>query len=301
MKILVTGGAGFIGSHVVDTLKGKGYRVVVLDNLSTGRKQNISTEVPFYNTDIKQPSLESIFKAEKPDIVIHQAAQVSVKKSVENPMLDCEENVLATINILKCCRRYHVRKVIFASSAAVYGIPQSLPIEENHALRPISFYGLSKRTSEEYIQLFHRHYGLNYSILRYSNVYGERQNLHGEAGVVTLFLNNIASQKGLTIYGDGTQTRDFINVKDVAQANVLAVDNGDNQIFNISSNISTTINDLKNELMKHRGEETPILYKEPRPGDIEHSCLSNKKAIAQLSWFPQYTLSRGLEELVKMM
>ena len=235
---------------------------------------------------------------ERPDIVIHLAAQVSVQQSINSPTLDCDVNIAGTIRILNACVKYKVKKLIFSSSAAVYGTPNSLPIDENHSVLPISFYGLSKLTAERYIQLFSQIYNLKYTILRYSNVYGPNQNLQGEAGVIALFIQHLLDDKSLTIFGDGNQTRDFIYVKDVAYANLLAIERGDNQIFNIGSNTQIPITDLIDTLSVILGKKIKRNFETARHGDIIHSLLLNIKANSGLLWSPKFTLEKGLKETI---
>ncbi|MEH6890299.1 NAD-dependent epimerase/dehydratase family protein [Bacillus sp. JJ864] len=298
MKVLVTGGAGFIGSHIVESLLENNIEVVVIDNLATGHKHHIPSGATFYYFDIRDPGIDKIFRIEKPDVVIHQAAQVSVQESVKQPLYDCSENIMATINILQSCVKYNVKKIIHASTAAVYGNPKYLPIDEDHELNPLSFYGLSKWSSEAYIQLFAKLSGLKYTILRYSNVYGARQDANGEAGVVSIFIDRLLKNESPIIYGDGKQTRDFIFVKDVAYANFLALRHADNQICNISSNQEISVNELLDIICSVMKIKDKRIYKERRAGDIISSSLLNNKARKHLNWEPQFSLLRGLEETV---
>ncbi|MBO1626029.1 NAD-dependent epimerase/dehydratase family protein [Bacillus arachidis] len=298
MKALVTGGAGFIGSHIVGSLLKNNIEAVVIDNLVTGHKYNIPSKVAFYNLDIRDQNVDKIFMIEKPDFVIHQAAQVSVQESAKQPFYDCSENIMATVNILQSCIKYNVKKIIHASTAAVYGNPKYLPIDENHDLNPVSFYGLSKLTSETYIQLFSKLYGLKYTILRYANVYGARQNAEGESGVISIFIDRLLKNCSPIIYGSGNQTRDFIFVKDVAHANFLALKRADNQICNISSNQQTSVNELLDILYKLMKKEDKRIYKEERLGDIIHSYLLNNKSEKYLNWEPEFSLLQGLKETI---
>lgn len=298
MKVLVTGGAGFIGSHIVEFLLENNIETVVVDNLVSGHKHHIPSGVAFYHSDIRNPDIDKIFMTEKPDFVIHQAAQVSVQESVKQPLYDCSENIMATVNILQSCLKHKVKKIIHASTAAVYGNPKYLPIDENHDLNPVSFYGLSKLTSETYIQLFAKLSGLKYTILRYSNVYGARQDANGEAGVISIFIDRLLKNDSPIIYGDGNQTRDFIFVKDVAYANFLALRNADNQICNISSHQQTSVNELLDIIYSLMTVENKRIYKEERPGDIVHSYLLNNKARKYLNWNPKFSLLQGLEETI---
>jgi UDP-glucose 4-epimerase len=298
MKILVTGGAGFIGSSIVKQLLENNYEVIIIDNLTTGELHNVRPMTSFYPLDITSNELEKVFLLERPEIVIHQAAQVSVQQSITSPSLDCHVNIAGTINILNACVKYKVKKLIYSSTAAVYGAPNYLPIDEDHPILPMSFYGLSKLTSERYIQLFSQLYNLKYTILRYANVYGPNQNLQGEAGVIALFIKHMLNDRSLTIFGDGNQTRDFVYVKDVAAANILAIQKGDNQIFNISSNTQISITNLIDILSDLHEKEIKRNFEKPRPGDIINSLLLNQKAKRGLGWSPKFTLESGLKETI---
>jgi UDP-glucose 4-epimerase len=295
VKVLVTGGAGFIGSHIVDELLEKKYEVVVIDNLITGHESRIPNGVKLIKADIRD-SLDSAFMSEKPDVIIHQAAQVSVANSTVHPFYDADENIMGTINLLNLSVKYNIKKFIFASSAAIYGNPGQLPITENHPSKPISFYGLSKLTSESYIQLFSKFHGLSYAILRYSNVYGMRQDANGEAGVIAIFKEKILSEENPNIYGDGLQTRDFVFVKDVAKANAAAITYGNNGIYNISSNLQVTVLDIIKEFRNITNSNVTPVFCEAREGDIRDSVLSNVKARTELNWSPEETIRTGLKK-----
>lgn len=297
MKVLVTGGAGFIGSHIVDELLEKKYEVVVIDNLITGHESRIPNGVKLIKADIRE-SLDSAFMSEKPDVIIHQAAQVSVANSTLQPLYDADENIMGTINLLNLSVKYNIKKFIFASSAAVYGNPSQLPIIENHPPQPISFYGLSKLTAESYIQLFSKFYGLSYAILRYSNVYGMRQDANGEAGVIAIFQEKILSGKNPSIYGDGLQTRDFVFVKDVAKANAAAITYGENGIYNISSSSQVTVLDIIQEFESNSNSNVTPVFCDARDGDIRDSVLSNDKARSELNWSPEDTIRSGLKKTI---
>ncbi len=226
MKVLVTGGAGFIGSHIVDKLIEEGYEVIVVDDLSSGKEKNINKKAKFYRLNIQDSGLESVFQKEEPDYVNHHAAQIDVRRSVSYPILDAKINVLGTINLLQNCLKYKTRKVIFASSGgAIYGEQQVFPAPENHPLRPISPYGITKLVAEHYLYYYKTIYELDYMSLRYANVYGPRQDPFGEAGVIAIFIKKMLNEEQAIINGDGEQTRDFVYVEDVARANLLAMKN----------------------------------------------------------------------------
>ncbi|MTI80559.1 MAG: NAD-dependent epimerase/dehydratase family protein [Firmicutes bacterium] len=299
MRILVTGGAGFIGSHIVDMLVEQGYRVLVVDNLSTGKLDNLNPGVEFINLDICSIELIKVVADFQPNAVIHQAAQVSVPVSIEQPADDARINVMGTVNILEACRLVEVKKIIYASSAAVYGEPEYLPVDEKHPIKPMCGYGLSKHTGERYLKLFHDLYGLKFSVLRYANVYGPRQDALGEGGVVSKFVERLQQGFPPVIYGNGQQTRDFVYVKDVASANIAALFSGDNQVLNVSTNEPTSVNKLVNLLKDIAGFSGEAEYMQPRAGDIVHSYLSNKKIKEQLNWRPRWTLELGLKETYK--
>ncbi len=299
MKVLVTGGAGFIGSHVVDKLISHGYEVSVVDNLSSGKQENLNSSAKLYAADIVEAkALDKVFEIERPDFVIHHAAQIDVQASMHDPALDAEVNILGAINLVKCSAIYKVKKLIYASSAAVYGDPAYLGLDEKHPVKPVSFYGISKHTPEHYLQVFAYLNQIRYCVLRYANVYGPRQASKGEGGVVAIFVDRLLRQQSPFIYGDGEQTRDFVYVKDVASANLAALGHGNNDIFNISSNTQTSVNQLFaicSDLAKSGLE--PI-YKAARPGDIVHSYLDNNKAKAELGWSPEYSLYQGLKDTI---
>lgn len=299
MKILVTGGAGFIGLHTVEQLLMERHQVAVVDHLENGTKTFPLSEAKLYQLDIGSEEMAEVFARERPDAVIHLAAQISVQRSLESPGMDARNNILGTINLLKQCVDYQVPKFIFASSAAVYGSASRLPIREDHVSSPLSFYGASKRMAEEYIQLFAEIYGLDYTILRYANVFGMRQSSHGESGVVAMFVRRMLEGKELLVYGTGWQTRDFVFVKDVARANLAALTRGSRAILNVGSGRQTSINGLLRLLSNVSGQELEPAYREARAGDIHDSLLDSRKAAEQLGWEPSYSVLDGLREMVE--
>lgn len=295
MKVLVTGGAGFIGSHIVDKLIARNCVVVVADDLSTGLAANVNPAARLLRLDIAKDDLGPLFAAERFDGVIHLAAQTAVPKSVEAPDHDCAVNVLGTVNVLEASRRAGVKRVVFSSTAAVYGAAAAVPIAETAALSPSSFYGLSKVTAENYFRLYRELFGLEYVILRYANVYGERQGDAGEGGVVSIFSRRLAAGQPLDIFGDGGQTRDFVYVGDVADANLQAlVSPAANAVYNISTGTEISVSDLAAVLAAVAGHEAVIRRLPPREGDIYRSCLDNSKGAEALSWQPQTPLRQGL-------
>ncbi|MBP2660083.1 MAG: UDP-glucose 4-epimerase [Firmicutes bacterium] len=295
MKVLVTGGAGFIGSHVVDKLIQEKCQVVIIDNLSTGLRENINPAATFIQLDIRNDEILTIFMTEKFDFVIHLAAQTMVHKSLEMPDHDCDINILGTVNILEACRKSNVKRIVFSSTAAVYGNVTTLPVVETSQKAPTSFYGLSKFTCENYLSLYKEVYGLDYMILRYANVYGERQGDGGEGGVISIFARKIRQDQPVLIFGDGSQTRDFIYVGDVANANYqsLLVDHA-NKICNISTQTETSVNMLIDYMGNVAGKVVTRNYNEKREGDIYKSSLSNAIARKNLDWQPHMILLEGL-------
>ena len=270
MKILVTSGAGVIGSHIADGLLEAGHEVIIVDNLTTGCRGNLNPHGTFYNMNLLDPELDEIFEREQPDIVNHHAAQVDVRKALADPLFDAQQNIIASIRLIELCRKNEVKKVIFASTGgAVYGEPVYLPADENHPIRPLSPYGISKHTVELYLDSALVNFGLDYTVLRYANVYGPRQNPHGEAGVIAIFTETMLKGNRPTIFGDGSSTRDYVFVEDVVQANLLALEAGDGQIYNIGTGHQTNLNELFSELKTAIGVEMDPIYAPSRPGEID--------------------------------
>lgn len=299
MKVLVTGGAGFIGSHIVDALCAAGHQVVVVDNLSTGRRQNLRPDVPLYPLDLRSPDLGDLIRAERPECICHQAAQASVSVSVKQPLLDAEINVLGSLRLLEAARQAGVRKIVYASSGgAVYGEPRYLPCDEDHPIAPLSPYGVSKYIVELYLRLYRDLYGLAYTVLRYANVYGPRQDPYGEAGVVAIFTCQMLRGQRPTIFGDGEQQRDFVYVTDVARANLLALTAADGQVLNIGSGRPTTVNALYQHLSRLTGFREPPVYGPPRPGDVYRTYVAIERARHHLGWQPTVDLETGLAATV---
>ncbi|WNQ10274.1 NAD-dependent epimerase/dehydratase family protein [Paenibacillus aurantius] len=296
MNVLVTGGAGFIASHLVDELIALGHAVHVVDNLSTGREENLNPHAVLHRMDIRDDRLADVFREVKPEAVFHHAAQIDVQTSLKQPLLDAEINILGTIAILEQCRDYGVRKLIYASSAAVYGTPDYLGVDEKHPVRPLSFYGISKHTPEHYIQAFAALCGLDYTILRYANVYGIRQDPKGEGGVISIFVDKLLRGERPLIFGNGEQTRDFIYVKDIVRANLAALTQGSGGLYNVSWNEQTSVNRLLDVMCGLSGRDFNPVYGPARPGDIEHSRLDNQAALDGLGWKPVYPLEEGLKE-----
>ncbi|WP_423793014.1 SDR family oxidoreductase [Methanocaldococcus indicus] len=294
--ILVTGGAGFIGSHIVDLLVEEGYDVVIIDNLKTGNKNNINPKAEFVNVDIRDKNLDKKINFKDIDTIIHQAAQINVRNSVENPIYDGDVNILGTLNLLENMRKYDIDKIIYSSSVAIYGDIKYLPVDENHPINPLSPYGLSKYVGEEYIKLYNRLYGIEYAILRYSNVYGKRQDPKGEAGVISIFIEKMLKNESPTIFGDGNQTRDFVYVKDVARANLLALD-WKNETVNIGTGKETSINELFKIIANELNFKKSPIYDKPREGEVYRIYLNIEKA-KKLNWEPETTLNEGIKKVI---
>ncbi len=298
MQILLTGGAGFIGSHLVDTLLDFGNKVYVIDDLSSGKLENLNRSATIYKMDICDQHLGELLRDIQPEIVFHLAAQVSVPRSVHNPYEDARVNVLGTVNLLDACVKAGVKRVVFSSSAAVYGMPQYLPINEAHSLNTISPYGASKAAAEEYIRLYQRMYDMNYIILRYANVYGPRQDAEGEGGVVSIFDRRLASREELTIFGSGEQTRDFVYIKDIVRANLAAASCSPNHTVNVSTGEATSINELAQTMISTTNTSVEIIHQPERQGDIQHSVLSPQLALEVMGWKPIYKLKDGLKDML---
>ncbi|WLD94938.1 NAD-dependent epimerase/dehydratase family protein [Alkalihalobacillus sp. AL-G] len=295
MKVLITGGCGFIGSHLADFLALQEYKVIVVDNFCSGHHISSNSLITYIEKDCVKDGLDQVFLNEKPDYVIHLAAQVDVKKSMNYPVFDAELNVLGTIRILDLCRKYSVKKFVFASTSAVYGDYGDASVHEDVELRPVSFYGVSKLASEKYIDQFASHFGLSYAIFRYSNVYGPRQRSDNEGGVIPIFIRQLSNNRNPIIFGDGNQTRDFIHISDVVHANYLALNTKKNILANISSNTTNSINDLCSILSTHFNDAKAPIQIEHRSGDILHSQLDNTKAKMLLDWEPRVTLTQGIK------
>jgi len=294
MKSLVTGGAGFIGSHIVDALIEKGHQVVIIDDLSTGNKEFINPRAKFIEKSITE-DLSQIFQKEKFDYVFHLAAQIDLRKSLLDPVKDAEINILGSLNVINQCIKNKVKKFIFSSSAAVYSPEAKIPASEDDKISPLSSYGLAKYTVENYLKILKNIHGLDYVTLRYSNVYGPRQSMKGEAGVVSIFIKNILADKQITIFGSGEQTRDFIFVKDVVEANLLAINLSG--IYNVSTSIETSVNKLTENLKKLIKKDAKIIHSDAIKGELQRSALSYEN-LKKLGFQPKYHLEQGLKETI---
>jgi UDP-glucose 4-epimerase len=298
MKVLVTGGAGFIGSHVVDAFVEAGHDVVVVDDLSSGRKANINRKAVLRQVDIRSGELENVFIEEHPDVVSHQAAKANVRESMEKPMLYADVNILGSLNLLELCRRHGVKKIVYASTGgACYGEPRYLPVDEDHPVNPLDPYGASKHHVEHYLHLYWLNYKIAYTILRYPNVYGPRQDPLGEAGVVAIFVGKMLKGEQVVINGNGEQERDFVYVGDVARANMLAVD-APTGIFNIGSGAGTSVNTIFAEIKRATGYHYEAVHGAAKLGEVFKIYLNASKANNELGWRPTVSLADGIQRTV---
>jgi UDP-glucose 4-epimerase len=295
VKILVTGAAGFIASHIVDAYVALGHDVAVLDDLSRGKRENVNPKCRFYRADIRDHgTISQIFRTEKPDVVNHHAAQMDVRRGVREPLFDAQVNVLGGINLIEGAAANGVKRFIYAGTAgAGYGEPQQTPVPEDYPINPITPYGISKHTIEHYLFTFRFLYGLGYVVLRYGNVYGPRQSSQGEAGVFAIFCEQLLAGIQPVIYGDGNKIRDYVYISDVVAANVFALNHGTNEIFNISSGVQTTDQEVLNLVSALVGKSVQPQYVPRRAGEIDRICLDISKAERLLGWKPQVSLTEG--------
>ena len=300
MKILVTGGAGFIGSHVADAFIEQGHDVVIVDNLSMGNEKNINPRARFVKLNIQDPEIFALFEKEKFDVIDHHAAQMDVRLSVADPIFDATNNILGTINLLQAAVKYGVKKFIFVSSGgAIYGEHDYFPADEEHPTRPLSPYGITKLTGEKYLYFYHHVHQLNFVILRYANIYGPRQNPKGEAGVIAIFASRLLTGGQPVINGNGLQTRDYVYVGDVVKANLKALDYKGNDYFNIGTGIETNVNELFHHVNHLTNANAKEAHGPAQPGEQLRSVLNNQKAKKILSWTPQVSLKEGLANTVE--
>ncbi|MBL8023929.1 MAG: NAD-dependent epimerase/dehydratase family protein [Elusimicrobia bacterium] len=296
MRILVTGGAGFIGSHIVDAYLGHGHQVTVVDDLSTGRRHNLNPHVRLINADIRDASLSRVFIKERFDLVNHHAAQLDVRKSVSDPVFDASVNVLGLLNLLELSRRYKVKKFIFAASGGTYYGECARPAREESPAQPLSPYGVTKLAGEHYVRAYGALHGIKFTVLRYGNVYGPRQDPHGEAGVVAIFCQRLLAGQTAFIYGNGKQQRDYVFVGDVARANIAALAKADGESVNIGMGKPTDVTRLFKILSACHGKPSTVEHKPPRTGELFRSVLDVSKAARVLKWKPMVSLEDGLAE-----
>lgn len=300
MRILVTGGAGFIGSNIVDNFVQEGHKVTVVDNLTTGFEGNVNPKAKFFKVDIRSAVIDKIFERTKPDVLCHHAAQIDVRKSTTDPIFDAEVNIIGSLNLLNACARHKVKKIIFASTGgAIYGEQDYFPADEKHSATPLSPYGVTKLTIEKYLHFYRETHGIEYVSLRYANVYGPRQNPFGEAGVVAIFAQRLLSGKQAVINGDGKQTRDFVFVADVVESDVLALDYPRSDIFNIGTGNESDVNAVFRILRRKTGSKQKEIHAPAKPGEQQRSVLDSSKAGRILGWKPRVALDEGLARTVE--
>ncbi len=299
MKILVSGGAGFIGSHVADALLANDHSVHVLDNLSGGRRENVPEQAVFHELDIREDKVHALFERERYDVLVHHAAQMDVRRSVADPKFDADVNVVGFLNLMEAGKKHGLQKVVFASTGgAIYGEPEYTPQDESHPLRPLSPYGITKLCTERYLYYYDQEYGISHVALRYANVYGPRQNPHGEAGVVAIFTERMLDESQPVIYGDGEQTRDYVFVGDVVHANVRALDYEQSGTFNVGTSVETNVNELFRAIRLHIDESIDEVHEKGRPGEQRRSVLDYSYSKRELGWSPEVELDDGLAETV---
>lgn len=303
MRVLVTGGAGFIGSHLVEALKAAGHRVAVLDNLSTGRRENLPPDIPLYTIDLRDTkAITAHFSQYEYDVVFHLAAQVDVRTSVNAPLYDAEVNILGTLHLLEALRKQKTWVIFASTGGAIYGEKPRLPIPESECPQPESPYGIAKLTAELYLRSFFLTHGVPYTVLRLANVYGPRQNPHGEAGVVAIFTHRLLTGQTAYIYGDGEQTRDFVYVADVVQAFISVMEapqHTQGQVFNVGTGVQTSINALYHAIATVVGVEASPTYLPPKAGELRHNALDTQKLRTVTGWEPKYALSESLYHTVE--
>jgi UDP-glucose 4-epimerase len=298
MKVLVTGGAGFAGSHIVDELICSGHDVVVVDNLVNGSPGNVNPQAKFIEMDVLDPQLHAVIEAEEIEAIVHQAAQIKVPLSIKDPQYDAQVNIMGTIHLLEAMRKFGLKKFVYAGSAASYGFPQYLPLDEEHPLNPLSFYGLSKKVNEEYIRMYHDLFQVPYVILRYANIYGPRQGASGEGGVISIFMNRMLRGEQVIIEGEGTATRDYIYIGDVAKCVVEATVNDVQGTYNVSTESQVSVNELFDVMKKLTGYEKEPFHGPARIGDIDHSVMANGKLRKAMNWRPETSLEEGLAKTI---
>ena len=298
MKVLVTGGAGFIGSHLVDALVERGDEVLVVDDLSTGDQRNLNPRARFHRLDIRESAAADLVRGERPDVISHHAAQMSVSRSVAEPVFDAEVNVLGSLNLARAAVDAGSRIVFASTGGALYGDAAVLPTAETAPAWPVSPYGISKLAFEHYLYGFRRQYGLNYAALRYANVYGPRQNPHGEAGVVAIFCEGLLGKRPFKIHGEGTDTRDYVYVDDVVRANLLALDSEVCDHFNVGTGRQADTNTIYRLVAERMGRPTEVEHGPPRPGDLRASALDASLLERTLGWKPEVSLEEGIAQTV---
>ncbi len=299
MKILITGGAGFIGSHVAEVFVDKGHDVHIVDNLSSGDADNLPEGATFHQIDVRDTALEKLYEQEQFPAVIHHAAQLDVRRSVTDPVYDADINVIGFLRLMEAGRKNGLKRIVFASTGgAIYGETDQIPQRETNMLQPESPYGITKLATEKYLYFYERVHGISSVILRYANVYGPRQGSYGEAGVIAIFIKKLLAGEAPTVFGDGEQTRDYIYVKDVVEANLCAINARLSGVYNVGTGIETSVNTLLDKLCNLLDVNLPANHVERRPGEVLRSALSYERIQQDLGWLPQVALDIGLKETV---
>ena len=300
MRVLVTGGAGFIASHLVDALVARRDAVVIVDDLSTGKERNLNPLATFHRVDIRDAgALAAVFREERPEIVSHHAAQMDVRRSMADPAFDAQVNVVGLVNLLQLCAQYQVRKVVFSSTSAVYSEPTRLPADETVPVRPQSAYGLSKHVGEKYLQLYHDVHRVGFTAFRYGNVYGPRQDEKGEAGAVAIFAGQMLTGVRPTLFGDGRKTRDYIHIADIVSANLLAIDGGANgAVLNLGWGREVTDFEVFDAVRAALQSTVEPRYADKRPGEVDRIALDSSRARAVLGWTPCISFEEGIRSTV---
>jgi len=299
MNILVTGGAGFIGSHVSDALVDQGHEVHVLDDLSSGRREQVPDGAVLHVLDLRSSEVAELIRSHAFDVLVHHAAQMDVRKSVADPGFDAEVNVLGFLNVMEAAREQGLQKVLFASTGgAIYGEPDYTPQDEEHPLRPLSPYGITKLTTEKYLHFYRHQYGIDAVVLRYANVYGPRQNAHGDAGVVAIFSQQMLDGAQPVINGSGEQTRDYVYVGDVVRANLAALDYAGSGVFNVGTGTEVSVNQLFRKIRAEANPETPMAHGPEKPGEQQRSVLGYERAEHELGWQPSVSIQEGIPRTV---
>jgi UDP-glucose 4-epimerase len=300
VKTLVTGGAGFIASHLSDRLIELGHDVVIVDDLSKGKLENLPPQSKFYEMDIRDNALAGVFSAERPEVVFHHAAHADVTRSVRDPQHDASVNILGSLNLMECCRTHNVRKFIYANTGgALYGQPKYIPADESHPIDPVAPYGVSKHVAEQYLFTYKSNHGLDYTSLRYPNVYGPRQDPHGEAGVVAIFALQLLTGRQPVIFGDGSKTRDYCYVGDIVQANILALESAVSGIYNLGRGIEVSDLQVFEAVREAVGSQTEPVFAAVRPGEVEHIALDASKAEKELGWQWKVDMTDGIAAAVE--
>lgn len=299
MNVLITGGAGFIGSHIQDSMLNKQHNTIIVDDLSTGHRRNLNPKSVFHEIDIRTDTMRDVFDTHHPEIVFHLAAQMDVRRSVKEPTYDADVNIVGSIKLMELCREFGTKRIIYASTGgAIYGEPDYMPADEKHPVSPMCQYGISKHTVEHYLELYHKNYDLSYLALRFPNVYGPRQDPHGEAGVVAIFSLLMLRGKQVTIFGDGSKTRDYVYIGDIIKACEIGVETDTVGVYNLGWGTEVKDFEIYDSVRRHTESDLPPIYAPRRLGEVERICLDATRARDVLGWEPTVTLDDGIKSAV---